>query len=360
MNETAADASGATGSGGAAGPASGDEALAARGVRKAYGETVALDGVDLSVERGEVFGLIGPNGAGKTTLVRALTGTTDAEGEVRVLGAAPGGVHPARVGLLPQSFDPPERLTARELVDYYGGLYDDPRDTEEVLADVGLADDADAWYETLSGGQKRRTCVATALVNDPEVLFLDEPTTGIDPAGRRSLHALIEALADDGTTVFLTSHAMDEVERLADRVALIRDGAVVATGTPAGLIADHGGAPHLDVELAVDGDREASGSLDPETAAERVRERGGDDRGLAVETTDRGLRFSGVEPEGIAAVVDALGDAGVPFESLSWAEPTLEDVYLELTGEAYAPRGRDAGPGVSSGDGTEPTDGGAR
>ncbi|WP_058365312.1 ABC transporter ATP-binding protein [Haloparvum sedimenti] len=348
MNETAADASGATGSGGAAGPASGDEALAARGVRKAYGETVALDGVDLSVERGEVFGLIGPNGAGKTTLVRALTGTTDAEGEVRVLGAAPGGVDPARVGLLPQSFDPPERLTARELVDYYGGLYDDPRDTEEVLADVGLADDADAWYETLSGGQKRRTCVATALVNDPEVLFLDEPTTGIDPAGRRSLHALIEALADDGTTVFLTSHAMDEVERLADRVALIRDGAVVATGTPAGLIADHGGEPHLDVELAVDGDREASGSLDSEAARERVRDRSGDDRRLAVEATDRGLRFSGVEPEGIAAVIDALGDAGVPFESLSWAEPTLEDVYLELTGETYTPRPPNRGGGPTS------------
>lgn len=364
MNETTAGAPGAAGSGGSEGSATGDEALVARGVHKAYGETVALDGVDLAVDRGEVFGLIGPNGAGKTTLVRALTGTTDVEGEVRVLGAAPGGVDPARVGLLPQSFDPPERLTARELVDYYGGLYDDPRDTAAVLADVGLADDADAWYETLSGGQRRRTCVATALVNDPEVLFLDEPTTGIDPAGRRSLHELIEELAAGGTTVFLTSHAMDEVERLADRVALIRDGAVVATGTPTGLIAEHGGEPHLDVELATGEETAAvdasSGGLDAETAAERVREADDGDRAPAVEATDRGLRFTGVEPEGIAAVVDALGAAGVPFESLSWAEPTLEDVYLELTGEAYAPRGRTAGRGRPERDLTGATEEGER
>ncbi|WP_123619729.1 ABC transporter ATP-binding protein [Halorubrum sp. CSM-61] len=307
------------------------------GVRKTYGEVVALDGVDLRVEPGEVFGLIGPNGAGKTTLVRALTGTTEAEGDLRVFGAPPREVAPQRIGLLPQSFDPPERLTASELVDYYGGLYDAARDTDSVLRDVGMADDADAWYETLSGGQKRRTCVATAVVNDPDLLFLDEPTTGIDPAGRRSIHRLIERLADDGTTVFLTSHAMDEVERLADRVALLRDGAVVAVGAPDELVAEHGGEPSLDVTL----DGPAS-----EADAEAVREalRGTISEGVAgasssaVESTRAGLRIAGVRPEGIGDAVDALEAAGIAFESLAWSEPSLEDVYLRLTGEEYSPR----------------------
>ena len=334
-----------------------DPVLVAEAVRKSYGDVVALDGADLRVDTGEVFGLIGPNGAGKTTLVRALTGTTEVEGGVHVLGVPPREVDPQRVGLLPQSFDPPARLTARELVDYYGGLYDSARDTEGVLRDVGMADDADAWYETLSGGQKRRTCVATAIVNDPDLLFLDEPTTGIDPAGRRSIHRLVERLAADGTTVLLTSHAMDEVERLADRVALLRDGDVVASGAPDDLIAAHGGRPRLSVTLAdpaagsvdaVAGALEA-GTTDPDGST-NVGTR------VDVEPTENGLRVLGVRPEGIGAVVDALADAGVAFESLSWSEPTLEDVYLELTGEEYSPRGDGGLVTDSSGNGTQPAD----
>jgi ABC-2 type transport system ATP-binding protein len=301
--------------------------VAGDGVRKSYGDVVALDGVEVRVEPGEVFGLIGPNGAGKTTLVRALTGTTEAEGALEVFGVPPREVDPQRVGLLPQSFDPPERLTATELVDYYGGLYDAARDTESVLRDVGMADDADAWYETLSGGQKRRTCVATAIVNDPDLLFLDEPTTGIDPAGRRSIHRLIERLADGGTTVFLTSHAMDEVERLADRVALLRDGAVVAVGAPDDLIAEHGGDPRLEVALG-----EAAAAVDTEAVAAALSGR------VAVESTRKGLRVVGVRPEGIGDAVSSLETAGVAFESLAWSEPSLEDVYLRLTGEEYSPR----------------------
>ena len=305
----------------------GDPVVVGEGVRKSYGDVAALDGVDLDVAAGEVFGLIGPNGAGKTTLVRALTGTTEAEGDLRVFGAPPRDVDPARIGLLPQSFDPPARLTARELVDYYGGLYDEARDTESVLDDVGMADDADAWYETLSGGQKRRTCVATAVVNDPDLLFLDEPTTGIDPAGRRAIHRLIERLAADGTTVFLTSHAMDEVERLADRVALLRDGAVVAVGPPGELIAEHGGAPRLDVTLDDAASDAAVGGVEAGLAGD-----------AAVESTRDGLRIRGVRPEAIGDAVDALDAAGVAFESLAWTEPSLEDVYLRLTGEEYSPR----------------------
>ena len=304
------------------------------GVRKSYGDLVALDGVDIEVHSGEVFGLIGPNGAGKTTLVRALTGTTAAEGDLRVFGVPPREVDPQRIGLLPQSFDPPERLTARELVDYYGGLYDDARDTGSVLRDVGMSDDADAWYETLSGGQKRRTCVATAIVNDPDLLFLDEPTTGIDPAGRRSIHRLIERLADDGTTVFLTSHAMDEVERLADRAALLRDGEIVAVGPPDELIAEHGGEPRLGVDLDGPAANDVVASV-AEAATERLP------NGHVVESTRSGLRVLGVRPEAIGDAVDALDAAGVGFESLAWSEPSLEDVYLRLTGEEYSPRDGD-------------------
>jgi len=350
-------------------------------VRKSYGAVDALAGVDLAVEPGEVFGLIGPNGAGKTTLVRALTGTADVEGTVRVFGTSPSAVDAGRVGLLPQSFDPPARLTARELVDYYGGLYDDARDTESVLADVGMAADADAWYETLSGGQRRRTCVATAVVNDPDLLFLDEPTTGIDPAGRRALHRLIVRLAADGTTVFLTSHAMDEVERLADRVMLLRDGEVVAVGPPAALIAEHGGRPRLEVALRdpatvcspegatdgasvttgdalADGDAGSDGAAS-DVAADISAAVADAVEGATVESTTDGLRILGIDPVEIGAVVDALAGVGVDFESLTWAEPSLEDVYLRLTGETYSPRSAtDLADAERRADGGTPPDGG--
>jgi len=358
-------------------------------VRKSYGAVDALAGVDLAVEPGEVFGLIGPNGAGKTTLVRALTGTTDVEGTVRVFGAPPTTVDAGRVGLLPQSFDPPARLTARELVDYYGGLYDAARDTESVLADVGMSADADAWYETLSGGQQRRTCVATAVVNDPDLLFLDEPTTGIDPAGRRALHQLIARLAADGTTVFLTSHAMDEVERLADRVMLLRDGDVVAVGPPAELIAEHAGRPRLEIalrdptavrpsECTTDDDSVTTGDSvttndaptdgDPPAVDDGISAAVADAvDGATVESTTDGLRICGIDPVEIGSVVDALAAVGVGFDSLTWAEPSLEDVYLRLTGETYSPRSatdltgaeRRADGGTSSTGGSH-TDSGSR
>ncbi|MFC6737269.1 ABC transporter ATP-binding protein, partial [Halolamina salina] len=222
-----------------------DAAVVADDVTKRYGDLVAVDGVSLSVPAGTVFGLIGPNGAGKTSLVRCLTGTTEYEGEVSLLGSSPESVDRSRIGLLPQSFSPPERLTVRELLGYYAELYDEARDVSSVIAEVGLEDSADTWYEELSGGQQRRACVGITLVNDPDVLFLDEPTTGIDPAGRRDLWTLIEKLAAAGTTVVLTSHSMDEVERLADRVAMLADGEVVAEGSPAALIAEHGGESRL-------------------------------------------------------------------------------------------------------------------
>jgi ABC-2 type transport system ATP-binding protein len=303
-----------------------DEVLVADTVRKSYGDVSALRGVSLSVGPGEVFGLIGPNGAGKTTLVRALTGTTTVEGTVRVLGTHPTAVDANRLGLLPQSFSPASRLTPRELLSYYAGLYETARDPDAVLREVGLDDAADTWYEKLSGGQQRRACVGAALVNDPDVLFLDEPTTGIDPAGRRAVWRLVDALTAGGTTVFLTSHSMREVARLADRVGLLRDGDLVAVGTPDELVAAHGGESRLTVETT--SPAAARAALD----------------GLSVESTADGVVVRGVAPREIGDLAAALDEAGVDYGSLAWAEPSLEDVYLSLTGETF-----DGDAGVSSG-----------
>jgi len=289
--------------------------IEAENLRRSYGETVALDGVSLSVSAGDVLGLIGPNGAGKTTLVRALTGTTDAEGTVRLFGADPTAVERSRIGLLPQSFDPADRLTARELLSYYAGLYDDARPVQDVLADVGLADDSETHYEDLSGGQQRRVCVGTALINDPDLLVLDEPTTGIDPAGRRAIWELLEGLADGGTTVLLTTHSMAEASRLADRVGLLADGALVALDSPEALVAAHGGETRLDVEIA--GEPPGSLDLDAPWTAEDGR-----------------LVVRDIAPTDIGSVVERLAAAGLEPASLSWREPTLEDVYLDLTGTA--------------------------
>jgi len=296
------------------------DVVVAEDLTRQYGETVALDGVSLSVSKGEVFGLVGPNGAGKTTLVRALTGTTDAEGTVELFGTDPRAAEGERIGLLPQEFDPPARLTARELISYYRGLYDDSRDVEALLADVGLTDSADTYYERLSGGQKRRTCVAATLVNDPELLILDEPTTGIDPAGRRRLWGLLTDLADSGTTIFITTHYMEEAQQLADRVGLLAGGELVALDTPAALIGEHGG----DSLLYVDGefDESVETLFEYETSLD-------DDR----------LTVRNVRPEEIGSITATLDDTGIEYDSLTWTEPDLEDVYLDLTGQTVTASG---------------------
>lgn len=293
-----------------------ENVLVADGLQKSYGETVALRDVSLSVGAGEVVALIGPNGAGKTTLVRSLTGTTSPDaGSATILGQPPAEVDKSRISLLPQEFSPPERLTVRELVAYYAGLYPDPRDLDAVLSDVGLADDADTRYDALSGGQKRRVCVGTSLVNDPDVLFLDEPTTGIDPAGRQSLWRLLENLAASGTTIFLTTHYMAEAERLADRVGLLADGELVEVGSPADLIREYGGESRLIVET---------------DDAKRATE-----FSFAVETEDGELVFPDIEPVEISDVIAELDDRQVAYDALTWTQPDLEDVYLRLTGQSF-------------------------
>lgn len=292
--------------------------LACENVRRVYGETVALDGVSLSVEEGEVFALIGPNGAGKTTLIRSLTGTTEYEGHVELFGTPPERTDPQEIGLLPQSFSPAGRLTARELIAYYAGLYEQPRTVEEVLADVGMAANGDTWYENLSGGQQRRVCVGTALAGDPELLVLDEPTTGIDPSGRQDLWGLLDRLTAQGTTVILTTHYMDEAEYLADRVGLLADGSLVAEGSPAELIAEHGG----DSQLSIDVD-------DTEAAAQVLESTGTDS--ASVEPKNGTVTIHGADPQSIGGLLAALDQEGIGYDALIWRQPDLESVYLALT-----------------------------
>ncbi|EMA49294.1 ABC transporter ATP-binding protein [Halococcus salifodinae] len=313
-----------------------ERALVAEDIHRKYGDRVALDGVSLSVDAGEVFALVGPNGAGKTTLVRALTGTTAVDGEVSVFGESPATVAKSRLGVLPQEFTPPERLSARELIAYYAGLYDAPRDVEGVLADVGLADTADTHYENLSGGQRRRTCVGATLVNDPDLLVLDEPTTGIDPAGRRDLRRLLADLADGGTTVLLTTHDMTEAERLADRVGLLADGRLAAVDSPAALVAEHGGENRIVVDLVADPIEDGTTIDDsdgtapsPATAVDALGE-----TGHRVELRDTELVVHGVDAADIGRVVDDLERTGIVYDGLEWRQPDLEDVYLAVTGQA--------------------------
>jgi ABC-2 type transport system ATP-binding protein len=305
------------------------DTVVADGLSKTYGDVRALSDVSLSVAAGEVVALLGPNGAGKTTLVRALTGTTVPDaGSATLFDAAPTDVDRHRLGVLPQAFDPPGRLTPRELLQYYGGLYDDGLAVDATLERVGVADVADTAYEDLSGGQRRRTCLGITLINDPDLLVLDEPTASIDPAGRRRVRETVSTLADAGATVLLTTHDVAEAERLADRVGLLVDGELIAEGPPADLVAEHGG----DHRLVVECDR--PDEIDP-TALRADVER--------VERTSAELRVYGAEVDDVGPIVDHLRADGVEPTALSWARPGLEDVYLALAGEAYDPSGSDRG-----------------
>jgi ABC-2 type transport system ATP-binding protein len=214
-------------------------AVSVRGLRKQYQGKAAVDGIDLEIERGEVFALLGPNGAGKTTTVEILEGHRRRDGgDVRVLGTDPAAsdrAWRARIGIVPQSDSATGELTVREMIAQYGAFFPRPRDVDEVIAAVGLTDQAGKRLRRLSGGQRRRVDVAIGIVGQPELLFLDEPTTGFDPQARRQFWELISALSHDGTTILLTTHYLDEAEALAGRVGVLAAGQIVALGPPAEL-----------------------------------------------------------------------------------------------------------------------------
>ena len=216
-----------------------DQVIEVRGLHKSYGSVEAVGGIDLHVDRGEVFALLGPNGAGKTTTVEILEGfRSRSAGEIRVLGHDPGEHEVAlrrRIGIVLQSTGVDPYLTVAETVQLYSGYYPSPRPADEVIDLVGLAAKRDTRVLKLSGGQQRRLDVAIALAGDPELLFLDEPTTGFDPTARRAAWEIVKGLTALGKTVFLTTHFMDEAQYLADRVAVIARGSIVAEGTPATL-----------------------------------------------------------------------------------------------------------------------------
>jgi ABC-2 type transport system ATP-binding protein len=234
-----------------------EPALRVRGLTKRYGDVVALDGLDLEVARAECFGLLGPNGAGKTTALEIAEGLLEPDGgEVEVLGTrwgAGGTALRERIGITLQETRLPERLTVRELLSLFRSFYPRGRAVDEVIRLVSLEEKAGAWYERLSGGQRQRLAVACALVGDPELLFLDEPTTGLDPQSRLQLWSVVEALRAQGRTVVLTTHDMREAERLCDRVAIVDRGRVIALGTPLELVGRVAGRNLEDVFVALTG-----------------------------------------------------------------------------------------------------------
>jgi len=277
-------------------------AIVVEGLRKAYGSFEAVRGIDFSVPAGKVFALLGPNGAGKTTSVEILEGYRRRDaGSVEVLGQDPehaDGAWRERIGVVLQSSELYPTFTVRETVELFAGYFEHPRDVDEVVRLVGLEQKAHARVKTLSGGQQRRLDLAVALAGDPELIFLDEPTTGFDPAARRAAWEMIRSLRSLGRTILLTTHYIEEAQQLADRVGVLREGRIVASGTPAELT---GRTPTTEI---------------------RYR-RNGQEVVLSTENPTRILH----ELTG-----EALAD-GAQLEGLEVRRPTLEEIYLSLTAE---------------------------
>ncbi len=305
-----------------------DAVIRVKGLRKRYERHEAVRGIDLEVRHGEIFAFLGPNGAGKTTTVEILEGYRKASGGiVEVLGADPGHAHASwreRIGVVLQESQAEPGLTVRECLRLYAGYYRQPRPVDETLEQAGLLEQADQRAVLLSGGQRRRLDVALALVGDPELIFLDEPTTGFDPSARRAAWNVIAGLRELGKTVFLTTHYMEEAEFLADRIAVIASGRIVAEGTPRTL-----GDRHLSgAEITFDLPCGTEAHDLPVVLVERSEEQPG--------------RRIVVQSKSVAADLHALSgwalERGLELEDLEVRRPTLEDVYLSLTAEQQQER----------------------
>jgi len=291
-------------------------------LRKNYGPVEALRGVSFAVKEGELFGLLGPNGAGKTTTVEILEGMrTPDSGTARVCGLDPrksGAELKEQIGAVLQSTALPEKLRVAEALELFSSFYSHRRDLEVLLERFGLAEKKRAFYAQLSGGQKQRLALAMALVNEPQVLFLDEPTAGLDPQVRREMYAILEELRREGKTILLTTHYIEEAERLCDRVAIIDHGRVIALGSPRELKQRSGGATRIEATLANPASDGALRQLDGVADGRRI--------------ADRYVLHSTRPTQTIVALVRWLEAEGNELQSLQIAAPTLEDVFIELTG----------------------------
>ena len=287
-------------------------------VKKAYGDVKAVDGVSFSVNEGEVFALVGPNGAGKTTLIEILEGLRKRdEGTVKVLGLDPWGngyVLHRRIGVIPQDFTFFDRANPREAVKYYADLFGVSVDADEILREVVLEDSAGVLFENLSGGQKQKMGLALSLVNSAELLFLDEPTTGLDPNARRAIWDVIRGLRSKGKTVILTTHYLDEAEQLSDRVAIMNHGRIVAMGTSDEIIEAHGSGERLEIH----GTEELAAYVKANTK-------------LKVEYNGKGLISIAIgQKHDALAALTTIEESGLEWRDLHTRRDSLDDVFVKL------------------------------
>jgi ABC-2 type transport system ATP-binding protein len=302
----------------------GDPVVRVSNFRKTYGRVVAVDEISFDVRDGEIFGLIGPNGAGKTTTMECVEGLRKPDrGAISVLGLDP--FRDAyklqdRIGVQFQQAQLQKRIKVREAVHFWASLYRrPPAEGDRLLDQLGLTDKREAWFMTLSGGQKQRLFIVLALINDPEVVFLDELTTGLDPQARRAIWDLVRGIRERGKTVFLTTHLMEEAERLCDRVAIIEHGRLIEIDTPDGLVRRH--CPERTVALtSTDAGAEARFRAIP-----RVE---------AVVRQDSRYTIRGSGEDFVTAVIQCLSEAGIVVTDFRTVHPTLEDVFLRLTGHS--------------------------
>jgi len=292
-------------------------------IRKAYGALVAVDDVSFDVREGEIFGLIGPNGAGKTTTMECVEGVRRPDrGRIRVLGLDPvKDVYKLqeRVGVQLQEAQLQKRIKVREAVHLWASLYRRPVDGDRLLEQLGLAEKRNAWFMTLSGGQKQRLFIALALINEPELVFLDELTTGLDPQARRAIWTLVRGIRERGKTVFLTTHLMEEAERLCDRVAIIDHGRIIDIDAPDRLIARH--CPERTVVVTTD-DAGADAQFAAMRGVESIARRG------------QQLAIRGLGSDFVTAVIRGLSEHQIHVTDFRTEHPGLEDVFLKLTGHS--------------------------
>ncbi len=294
-----------------------------RGIRKSYGATVAVSDVSFDVNEGEIFGLIGPNGAGKTTTMECVEGVRRPDGgTISILGLDPfRDVYALqnRIGVQLQQAQLQKRIKVWEALDLWASLYTNAVDGDRLLEQLGLENKRDAWFMTLSGGQKQRLFIALALINDPEVVFLDELTTGLDPQARRAIWELVRGIRERGKTVFMTTHLMEEAERLCDRVAILEHGKIIDIGTPEQLVRRH--CPTRTVLLAT----ESAG------AEERLRAMPG---AATVTRHDARYTLEGQGEDFVTEVIQCLSENRIRVTDFRTVLPNLEDVFLKLTGHS--------------------------